>query len=465
MSATCSSVKPISSNTDDNNENNKGNSKNDFFTKLAIEVLHFILNELDEKDQFNLALSCKWLYRVFRIYYFGIVTPKWEPFESTTADGKYYGPPAANYRDGVLLNGVLYIPILVAEAPICWLLDFKRLVIKWKKVEISMNLDNKNDYQPLRNTVSTVLRDLIYIFGGETLAGEPSNIFYELDTKNMILRTVCFNGDVLPSAKMWHSFDKIDDQHVALFGGRSSMTDDSTSKDGIKSCSSFYDTKDFYLYSDVEKSWLKYPDVNHGLPYARSAHSSLVVGYSLYIYGGQQISLNISSSQSDIHDNEDLWEFSFESNTRNIKNNFLQNKWKKLFSPRISTSSFFGPDNNGDWKETTGKITGKRRGAAMFTIGKKIAILGGYEKDNWMYEDNCNIVRPWEMCKLYSPEKRIWNHIRITGIPEMECIAIAKDQSGRPENVFVIGRTKGDNNDENDRDKGKLVMGWIRDNS
>ncbi|CAG8460618.1 4207_t:CDS:2 [Ambispora leptoticha] len=471
----------------------------DYLTTLAIETLHFILDELDdERDQVNLAMSCKWLYRVYRIYHLGFATPKWVPFngEGSADDESNEGPPAASYRDGVLVDGALCVPILNEEQPVCWVLDFKQFVNKWHKSNIILRLDDQ-EYIPLRNTVATFVRSCIYLFGGETVSGNPSNIFYELDPKTMVLRNIKPTNGIVPSMRTMHSLNTVGKQHLVLFGGRSVIFGDIISGHGVetKNNNKYYDTKDFYLYDLLSKTWYSYPDeYRYDLPYARSAHSSLSIGSSLYIYGGQKIRAN---AQTEIHDDEDLWVFNFDntitssinsdsdsaeevegsesgnddsnsssrSNTTtsttsmvkatssNMIRNFLQNRWQKLFSPRTSTSPFFALGDESDWKETTGKVTGKRCGSAMFRIGKRVAILGGYEKDNWVHEEDA--VRPWEMCKLYLSERRRWDHIRITGFPEMECVAFTQDHTGQPGNLFIMGRKK----DQDD----KIVMGWIKD--
>src|ERR1051325_4695636 len=85
--------------------------------KLPIEAFHFILEYMTEKDQLNFALTCSWIYRVFRVYHFGYASPKWVPINITqvhqNSDPSYdpepiggenipNAPSAANYRDGVL---------------------------------------------------------------------------------------------------------------------------------------------------------------------------------------------------------------------------------------------------------------------------------------------------------------------------------------------------------------------------
>ncbi|KAG9306499.1 hypothetical protein G9A89_008435 [Geosiphon pyriformis] len=458
----------------------------DSLQKLAIEIIIFILENLDERDQLSLAMSCSWLYRVYRIHFYGFASPKWVPFLSDSGVGEFEdgfiaeGPPVANYRDGVLMDGVLYVPILGEDKPVCWLLDFKQWSIKWQRLDLKICFDTGKEYQPLQTTVATVNHPLIHLFGGQKFTGEPTDVFYELDPRNMVLRHLECQSEFMPSKRVSHSLSTIDSQHMALFGGRSMWAPDKipqlNSKLGepTRIKNSFYDTKDFYLFDFLEKKWYPYPEIYpQGLPYPRSGHSSLVIGSSLYVYGGQKIAAGSTSNspQSEIHDDEDLWAFNFDDNhshsdfttqtnkpqPKNIKKSFIQHKWQKLFSPRISQSPSFGLDDDGNWKKTTGKVTGKRCGAAMFPIGKRLAILGGYEKDAWRNEDY-SIEKPWEMCKLYFPNRRRWDHIRIDGIPEMECFAVSKDQTGRPESVFVMGRKKveGDTN-------GRLIMGWIKD--
>lgn len=122
----------------------------------------------------------------------------------------------------------------------------------------------------------------------------------------------------------------------------------------------------------------------------------------------------------------------------------------------------------------------------MFNVGKRIAVLGGCERDNWKWNfignekgkppffatfkrEHCKDsidddggserlqqeynTNPWELCKLYLPDRKRWDQVKIAGFPEMECIAINQGNAG----IFVMGRKKGDT------EKQGITMGWIRE--
>ncbi|CAG8619625.1 766_t:CDS:2 [Funneliformis caledonium] len=497
---------------------------------------------MTEKDQLNFALTCKWIYGVFRIYHVGYNSPRWVPINFISngvdfaaasssplaADDDRLGdpsvPPAANYRDGVLVDGKLYLTILEEESPICWILDFdERIPLCWTREKVtfaeSISLfedsnsevlegyaeDNinvhkpekvlKGKYQPLRSTVATAIPPIIYLFGGECLAtGEPSCTLYELNTKNMILSEVMGQGGDLPPARKMHSLDVINDRCLVLFGGRCKINDVDNPRE--------YDTRDFYIYDISTKTWTSYRDSNVHVPYPRSFHSTTVINSSLYIYGGQQIT-STSTPHSQIHDDEDLWCFTFSP----------PEKWKKLFSPRNYISTTFSCGIRGEWHATTGKCVGRRRGAAMFSVGNRVAVLGGYERDNWKWcvseittadgedgmdgegisrenEDETSESneeqqksikainkeqhrrgvkeeikerkqvkqeKPWELCKLYLPDKKRWDQVQIVDLPEMECVAITKDHTNKPFDVFIMGRRRGDTEEQG------MIMGWIKE--
>jgi hypothetical protein len=229
-----------------------------------------------------------------------------------------------------------------------------------------------------------------------------------------------------------------------------------------------------------------YRDSYDHVPYARCLHSTIVLEYTLYIYGGQQITS--STPKSRIHDDDDLWCFTFNSpqqeesadeeqktpesstsskgsNGSRISLSFQQEKWQKIFSPRNNTSHAFSSGLGGEWHTTTGNNVGRRCGAAMFNVGKRVAVLGGFERDNWnrdldrygeeerresQQETDTN---PWELCKLYLPNRKRWDQVKIAGFPEMECIAINLEHNG----IFVMGRKRGDAEEQG------ITMGWIRE--
>ncbi|CAB4400657.1 unnamed protein product [Rhizophagus irregularis] len=488
-------------------------SANFFYKLLPIEALYYIFEYMTEKDQLNFALTCSWLYRVFRIYHVGYALPKWHPINiiddtidnpvspssedfsheptdiiSHPIEGENVpnAPPAANYREGVLLNGKLYLMIF-EESPICWILDFEVISLSWKRervtfVEFESDDDNESSdnveikklelvpemethYQPLRSTAAVAISSMIYFFGGESLTRESTRILYVLDPIKMVLKKVMGQRGDIPSARKMHSLNAIGTQCIALFGGRCLMNDSPRE----------YDTKEFHIYDISTKIWTMYRDSYDHVPYARSLHSTIILDYNFYVYGGQQITS--STPESRIHDDDDLWCFTFNSsqqedstdeeqntpeenstsskgsNGSRISSSFQQEKWQKIFSPRNNTSPAFSSGLGGEWHTTTGNNVGRRCGAAMFSVGKRVAVLGGFERDNWNRDDEKENTNPWELCKLYLPDRKRWDQVKITGFPEMECIAINLEHNG----VFVMGRKRGDTEEQG------ITMGWIRE--
>src|SRR3954452_10118707 len=95
-------------------------SNGGYIARLPNEIISYgLLDLLDDKDQQNLSRTCLWLYRFVRLNRFGIVSPIWEGAE--IADS--VNLPASCYRNGVVVNHVLYIPILTNEKPYCLTID------------------------------------------------------------------------------------------------------------------------------------------------------------------------------------------------------------------------------------------------------------------------------------------------------------------------------------------------------
>ncbi|GBB92420.1 hypothetical protein RclHR1_02000001 [Rhizophagus clarus] len=488
---------------------------NYFCKLLPIEALYYIFEYMTEKEQLKFALTCSWLYRVFRIYHVGYALPKWYPLniidvhkvpshestEITERENVPNAPPAANYRDGALLNGKLYLTIFEEESPVCWILDFEVIPLSWKRVKVTfVEFESEDDnessddtedkkldlvpeiethYQPLRSTAAAAISSMIYFFGGECLTGEPTGTLYVLDPIKMVLKKVMGQGGDIPSARKLHSLNAIGTQCLVLFGGRCLMNDSDNPKE--------YDIKEFHVYDISTKIWTMYRGPYDHVPYARCLHSVTVLEYTLYIYGGQQITS--STPESRIHDDDDLWCFTFNSpqqedsidegqntpeesstsskgsNGSRISSSFQLEKWQQIFSPRNNTSLAFSSGIGGEWHTTTGNNVGRRCGAAMFNVGKRVAVLGGFERNNWnrdydrhdeeeRRENQREVVKnPWELCKLYIPDKKRWDQVKIADFPEMECIAINMDHKG----IFVMGRKRGDIEEQ------EITMGWIRE--
>lgn len=198
----------------------------------------------------------------------------------------------------------------------------------------------------------------------------------------------------------------------------------------------FYDVKEFSIFDTRTNTWSTYEN-SAEIPYPRSIHSSTVISGKLYIYGGQRItsfSLNLT------HEDQDIWVYDIN-----------KDKWHKFLSPLAGKvlDNFELPPN---WVATNGKQPGSRMGAAIFPIRLRIAIIGGIELYNFYYDYEKE--RPWEFIKLFSPLKHNWEHVRVKGMPRMECVAIIGDHREGPKDIFIIGK---------DCEKGNLITGWIKD--
>ncbi|CAG8508798.1 4508_t:CDS:2 [Paraglomus brasilianum] len=66
-----------------------------------------------------------------------------------------------------------------------------------------------------------------------------------------------------------------------------------------------------------------------------------------------------------------------------------------------------------------------------------------------------NTTRPWEFLRIYLLERNYWIHLRVKGLPEMECVAFLSDNSTHSNGLFVVGRTRDASN--------RIIMGWIKD--
>ncbi|CAG8484953.1 8508_t:CDS:2 [Gigaspora rosea] len=380
---------------------------------MPTEAIDIIIDYLNVKDLQNLSHSCRKLRRAARTFHFGVNLPIWKDITNDLI----VPPPLSNYRDGVLIDGKFYFVILAEIVPICWILDLTQNTIRWTQVPLLISM-NREEYHPIRSTAGAAIKNDIYMFGGESrLTGQPTNIMYKLDIRTMKLCKVIVNGDY-PTPRLMHSLDSVNNGHIILFGGRC-MTED-----GNK----LYDTKDFFIYSVYKNMWFKY-DQTTSLPFARSLHSSIAINGKLYIYGGQHNTLHSNSHGTSIHDDEDLWVY-----------DIYKNFWQKYLAP--NSSRFCLPK---EWipKElipTTGTSPGKRCGASIFVMRRRIIILGGSVED-----EN---EKTGEYMNIFCPLKKTWRHVKVDGMPRLECIAICREN-----NVFIIGKNC----------DAKIVMGWIID--
>src|SRR2546423_11219268 len=89
--------------------NDSRSPDNIYIARLPSElILYGLLDLLEDKDQQRLSWTCKWLYRFVRMNRFGIVSPIWEVAE--IKDSEILSSSSC-YRDGAVINNVLYIPI------------------------------------------------------------------------------------------------------------------------------------------------------------------------------------------------------------------------------------------------------------------------------------------------------------------------------------------------------------------
>ncbi|CAG8635148.1 16719_t:CDS:2 [Dentiscutata erythropus] len=378
---------------------------------MPTEAIDIIIDYLNVKDLQNLSQSCRKLRRAARIFHFGVNLPIWKDITSDLT----VAPPLSNYRDGVLIDGKFYIVILAEIVPICWILDFTQNTIGW--MQVPLLIMNREEYHPIRSTAGAAIKNDIYMFGGESrLTGKPTNIMYKLEIKTMKLFKVIVNGDS-PTPRLMHSLDSVNSGHIILFGGRC-MTH------GNK----LYDTKDFFIYSVYKNMWIKY-DQTSSLPSPRSLHNSIAINGKLYIYGGQHNTLRSNSLKTSIHDDEDIWVFDSYKNT-----------WHKYLAPNPSFLCL--PK---EWIPTTGIGPGKRRGASIFILRRRIIILGGSIECKNIGENE----KTGEYMNIFCPLKKTWRHVKVDGMPRLECVAIRCRENG----VFIIGKNR----------DAKIVMGWIID--
>jgi len=121
------------------------------------------------------------------------------------------------------------------------MLDLTAKPIKW--VQTPLKIKFKHNYEPTRHYAAAVINNLIYIFGGENIdRGVTTNIFYELNVYTFELRILNEYNENIPSPRMMHTLDAIDNHRLAMFGGRSSFI----------SNSKFY--YDLYLFINKKKT-------------------------------------------------------------------------------------------------------------------------------------------------------------------------------------------------------------------
>ncbi|CAG8475244.1 8389_t:CDS:2 [Paraglomus brasilianum] len=328
--------------------------------KLSIEIIYCIFDYLTSTEQLKFALSCSCIYRVFRIYYLGFYSPKWEEVQWTNKRNKseetvsmtataeittqqhYHSPnysslqpppspPPQVYRTTVLLNDKLYLPFLSPDLPYCYVLSLSASPSQWIPYPLSIHPASNLLYTPLLNTAATVANKKIYLFGGETYSGNVSNILYEINVEKMEIKVVEAGG-VIPGGRCMHTIQAVSEKWLAVFGGRR-IAYENNGDDCVMANdngSIYYDTKDFYLFYIPHSTWM-FP-TTFSTPYPRSYHACTAIDSALYIYGGQQLTFATESRRAgddhiqcgsvskveraayeclknSVHDDEDLWCF------------------------------------------------------------------------------------------------------------------------------------------------------------
>ncbi|CAH1763675.1 7406_t:CDS:2 [Entrophospora sp. SA101] len=321
-----------------------------------------------------------------------------------------------DYRTGVYIDDKIYLVDLTLQKPVCWIFDTSQ---KGLATFLSEPMDVKNDYHPVQYPATTVVDDMIYIFGGESLrTGQPTNHLYILKTKTMSLCKMPENGQI-PIPRSMPSLDALNASQLALFGGHGTYNGTS------------YDLKDIHIYDISSNSWNEI-STSSNVPYARSLHSTCSLNEKLYIYGGKHISS--ISSESVIHDDDDTWIFD--------KSN---DAWQRYIAP-ISANLPLPLQ----WIRTKGVGLGKRSGAALFFLRNRLVILGGKEKNDFR---TLNEENAWEFMKILCPTKNVWRQVRIQGMPKLECLALQVAVKNDKNIILIIGKNL----------NGELIIGHIRD--
>jgi hypothetical protein len=193
----------------------------------------------------------------------------------------------------------------------------------------------------------------------------------------------------------------------------------------------YYDSKDFAIYDAKKNSWEVIHNETAFVPSRRSNQSTMFFNNKLYIYGGQQ--LTSSSTFNRTHDDPDIWEY-----------DTLKFNWKRYLNG-LPLSGLLLPKN---CISTSGTNPSKRCGAAVFPIRKNIGILGGIETQNNEEILTCGYM------KILSPMKQTWVHVKVKGMPLIECVAFYVEYKIGNKDIFVIGK---------DQKEGKIIIGWIKD--
>jgi hypothetical protein len=193
--------------------------KGDYLSYLPNEILYLLLDQLDDLDQHHLSWTCKKFYRLVRLNLFGIVSPVWK-------DAKVIGSEnlsASCYRNGVVINNTLFIPIFAKEKPYCLTIDLVQNPLKLIQHPILINSNTESCYEPCEFIATAAIGNRLYIFGGKNLnTGKITNTFYELNINNFELKNLR-ESHHLPKPRMMHTLTSIDHHRLALFGGRMCM--------------------------------------------------------------------------------------------------------------------------------------------------------------------------------------------------------------------------------------------------
>jgi len=193
-------------------------SQKNYFSRLANELIIKIIKYLDYEDLNSLSFTCRSFLFFVKKHTFGYVTPIWENVEIINLNILNI---SSCYRNGVIIDNILYIPILSIQSPCCLSINFNKspLILLQNSIKIECNL---NDYEPCKFIATAAIDNCIYIFGGQNIISNNfTNAFYKLNIKNFFLnKIVNKNSQIVPKARIRHSLNSIDNNQLILFGGR-----------------------------------------------------------------------------------------------------------------------------------------------------------------------------------------------------------------------------------------------------
>lgn len=196
---------------------------------LSLDIKYLVLNYLDNRSLAYLAQTCKYFGKSVKTTKIEILkTESYIPkgmlvrnimsFRSakvnTIDDLMPTAPPFLNYRAGVSIGNIFYIPFM-NESPFCYTFDLITGIWSCHR----LNLIDMAEVQP-QITSATVVGTKIYLVGGRLLKSYTlSNSLIEIDITNFNTRIVTHAKGMPPRPRHEHSLDAIDDRYLIVFGG------------------------------------------------------------------------------------------------------------------------------------------------------------------------------------------------------------------------------------------------------